>query len=129
MRVDLPDGAWAELRPPRKVNERRRRQFVAAMSDFQKSIGELPRDEKGETDPRLFGAQQQQLFEDAIDLLVVCLVSNWSFDTPIEANSISDFDVDVVDELKRACIALQAEVMPDYSPQPDPTVDGEKSSA
>lgn len=122
-RIDLPDGAWAELHSPKKVSERKRRRFITAMADFNKSVNLLPRDDKGEVDPRTFGAEQQELLDMALDLLTLALVSTWSFDVSVSVDSLCDLDADAFDALRKACMALQGEVLPDYGPDPDPKAD------
>jgi hypothetical protein len=120
-RIELPDGQWAELLDPKKVNERKRRAYISAMSEYQKS-------KAGIADASGFGAEQQDLLDKAFDLLIVCLVSSWSFEQPVGVEALADFGTDVFDPLKSACLKVAKDVLPDYSPSPDPTAGGEKSS-
>lgn len=111
-RIDLPDGAWAELRSPKKVSERKRRQYISAMSEFNAS--------KAGLDPSLFGSKQQDLLDNALDLLIVCLVSSWSLPDPVSVEALADLGTDVFDPLKAACLSLASDVLPDFSVDPDP---------
>lgn len=120
-RVDLPDGGWAELAAPKKVSERKRRRYIHAMTEFNKSTQTIPRDAKGELDPTGFGGVQQDLLDAALDLLTVALVTAWSYEAPIAIESLEDFPVDVFDAIRRACNDLAPQLMPDLvSPDPDP---------
>lgn len=119
-RVDLPDGAWAELHAPKKVSERKRRSFVNAIADFNRSLHTMEKDANGEVDPHMYGSEQNTLLDIAMDLLTVALVATWSFDVAVTVDSLGDFPTDVFDTLRNACMALQGEVMPHYETDPDP---------
>ena len=121
-RVELPDGAWAELASPRKVSERKRRRYIMAMTDFNRSTLTLPRNvATGEFDPAGFGSEHQGLLDIALDLLVVALVYTWSYEEPVSVEALEEFPIDVIDALRRACNALAPQLMPDMgSPDPDP---------
>lgn len=121
MRVELADGAWAELLDPKKVTEKKRRRYIAAMSEYHHSRGTL-------TDPRQLGAEQQELLDTAFDLLMVCLISAWSFDQPVSVEAFEDMSTDVFDALKRACLKLSTDILPDYSPDPDPKASTDESA-
>jgi hypothetical protein len=119
-RVELADGNWAELRDPKRVTERARRRYISRMSEFNKS--------RAGADVGQYGADQQDLFDDAIDLLIVALVESWSLEQPVTVDALSDLRTDVFDPLKKACLALAGDVLPDYSPSPDPPAAGASSS-
>ena len=105
MRVDLPDGQWAELRDPLKVPERRRRAYLAAVADCA-AAGEIT------------GAKMQ-LADLMGDLLIMCLVEAWSFgDVTVE--QIAEFDTGTFDALFRACRPLERQLQPDYGADIDP---------
>ena len=129
-RLDLPDGEWAELAAPRKVSDRRRRAFIAALTDTASATAELPQvanprsAEPGQPltipDPaRMTGAQNEGQFH-AFDLLVLCFVKAWSFETPVTLEAVEDLDTGSKDVLVSACLPLMGDLMPDYSPDIDP---------
>ena len=129
-RLDLPDGEWAELASPRKVSDRRRRSFLAAMNDTAAATADLPQVanprsmEAGQPltipDPaRMTGAQAELQFH-AFDLLVLCFVKAWSFPDPVSLEAVEDLDTGAKDTLTAACLPLLEDLMPDYSPDVDP---------
>lgn len=119
-RLDLPDDAWAELHAPRKVQERKRRRYILAMTAMSASTAALPKLPDGTPDPAGFGPEQQALADAAFDELTVCLVAAWSFDLPIAVESLLELPGDAFDALRKACMDLAPELVPDYSVSPDP---------
>ena len=129
-RLDLPDGEWAELASPRKVSDRRRRSFLAAMNDTAAATADLPQVanprslEPGQPltipDPARMTGDQVELQFHAFDLLVLCFVKAWSFETPVTLEAVEDLDTGSKDTLTAACLPLMEEMMPDYSPEVDP---------
>ena len=129
-RLDLPDGDWAELVPPRKVSDRRRRAFISAMNDTAAATADLPHVpnprsmEAGQPltipDPARMTGTMVELQFHAFDLLVLCFVKAWSFETPVTLEAIEDLDTGSKDTLTAACMPLMEEMMPDYSPDVDP---------
>lgn len=123
-RVSLPDDQWAELADPRKVSERKRRPYVQAMVAFTQATALLPvieeGEHKGDHPPGSFGPEHTALFDATLDLLVVALVKAWSFDLPIDANSLQDLPVDCFDVLRKAVNEKGPALMPDLSVDPDP---------
>lgn len=120
MRIDLPEGAWAELADPRKVSERRRRSYVNAMAAFNAATASLPRTEDGNPDPRFCGSEHAELLDTALDLLTVALIKAWSYEQPVTVEAIQDLPVDVFDALRKAATDRQTELLPNYSPDIDP---------
>lgn len=130
-RLDLPDGQWAELASPRKVSDRRRRAFLSAAADFNAATNDLPmvpgpvNEETGQAgspqpDPRAMNGEQTELQFAMFDKLVLCFVKAWSLDAPIDLETVQDLDGDTKDVLVKTCLPLLVEMMPDYSPDPDP---------
>jgi hypothetical protein len=66
-------------------------------------------------------AEQVDLVAQSNDLLIVALVEKWSYDLPIVADSLQELPGGVYDALRKAAQALSGDLMPDYSPTPDPT--------
>jgi hypothetical protein len=124
----MDDGAWAELRSPRKVSERKRKRFVGAMADFQKAVASLPRDADGEPDKQMYGSGEQELLDHSMAMLILALVDVWSLEVPVSVETLDDLSVDDYDALLRACLPLQGELLPDLGVSPDPKAGGERSS-
>ena len=114
-RIDLPAGAWAELRDPDAVTERQRKPFVAALGRATKY--------EGMDDGGLSSMMDVQ------DALVMAMVEGWSFTLPVNADSLLDLPHKTVTALRTACTPFQAELMPDFGPTPDPDSPTVPSSA
>jgi hypothetical protein len=130
-RLDLPDGEWAELCSPRKVSDRRRRAYLAAVADAQAATANLPHipgppDEKtglpGDPvpDPQFLTGEHIELQTHAFDLLVMCFVKAWSLEPAVSLEAVEDLDTGTKDTLVARCLEFMTELMPDYSPDPDP---------
>ena len=104
-RIDLPASAWAELRDPDVVTERGRKPLIAALNGATKAV-----DDGVVIDSML----------DVQDALIVVMVEAWSFDLPVEADSLLDLPAKTVTALRKACAKFQDELMPDFGPTPDP---------
>lgn len=130
MRLELADDGWAELANPRKVSERKRRRYIAAMTDFTSGTADLPRTAAqvdpvtGMTqpplpDPMYFNGAHMALSDALGDALILCLVNEWSYGE-VSADKLADLPIDVFEPLMRRCRDLSPELTPDYSPDPDP---------
>lgn len=118
-RIDLPDGQWAELAPPKKVPERKRRRYVAAMTDLVQATNHLPKNEKGEPDQSEFGASEMEKVDAVGDALILALVREWSFGE-VTLEAIAELPGDAFDALLIACRDLAPDLTPNYEPSPDP---------
>ena len=105
-RLDLPGGAWAELRDPEAVTERQRKPFIGALGRAAKA--------EGSEDGGLTAMIEVQ------DTLVMAMISSWSFELPIAADSLLDLPHKTVSALRTACTKFQAELLPDFGVDPDP---------
>lgn len=114
-RIDLPGGAWAELRDPDVVTERQRKPLITAMGRASKYEG---MDDSG------FGA-----ILDVQDATILVMVAAWSFEAPVSAEGLLDLTGKTVDALRKACQPFQTDLMPDFSPTPDPESPSEPSTA
>lgn len=125
MRLDLKDGEWAELWSPRKVKERKRRAYIAALTDLSAATAELPRDpaKPGEPDPRFLRGEQMALADRVGDLLILCLVREWSFGD-VNDETLSELVAEHFDPIFKACRDLTSELLPDFGADPDPKVPG-----
>ena len=103
-RIELPAGAWAELRDPDVVTERGRKPLVTALDGATKAVDD--------------GAVVTTMI-DVQTACVVVMVEAWSFDLPIEADSLLDLPAKTVDALRKECAKYQDELMPDFGPTPD----------
>lgn len=115
MRIDLPGGAWAELRDPDVVTERQRKPLVTAIGRVTKAEG-------------MEDAGFSAIF-DAQDATIMVMVEAWSFDAPVVADSLLDLPAKTVDALRTACQPYQKDLMPDFSVDPDPESPSEPSTA
>ena len=130
MRLDLPDGEWAELASPRKVSDRRRQAWLVAQMDTEAATADLPRipgppDANGfpgpdVPDPAHFRGEHMAAQFHSFDLLVLCFVKAWSLPDPVGLDAIEDLDAGTKDALVAACLPLGKELMPNYSPDIDP---------
>lgn len=122
-KIDLPDGEWASLRDPKKVPEKLRRPIMRSVmaatrqsGDFKKLVdADNPEDIVKDLDPSFLetGAELN-------DLLVVALVEEWSFETPVTVDAVLDLPGDVYDELRKTVAPFITDLLPDFGPSPDP---------
>lgn len=120
-RLELPDDQWAELASPRKVSERKRRRYIAAMTDLTSGTADLPRDpnDPDSPDPRRFNGTHMALSDALGDALILCLVREWSYGE-VSSAVLEDLPVDQFEPLFKACRDLAPQLTPDYSVGPDP---------
>lgn len=105
-KIDLPGGAWAQLRDPDTVTERQRKPFIHAVGRVSKA------DEMSD------GGLSALV--DVQDALVLAMVESWSFDAPVSADGLLDLPHKAATALRLACTPFQPELMPDFGPTPDP---------
>ena len=113
-RLDLPAGAWAELRDPEAVTERQRKPFIGALGRAAKA--------EGSEDGGLSAMIEVQ------DSLVMARVVAWSLESPVVADSLLDLPHKTVSVLRTACMKYQSELLPDFGVDPDPASPTEPSS-
>jgi hypothetical protein len=128
-RLELPDGGWAVLCSPRKVQERKRRRYIAAMTDMNVAselLPQIPNPRFGEpgqpattADFSKLTGDMMQLSDRVGDMLILCLVKEWSFGD-VNEETLQTLDSDCFDVLYAACLPLAGELVPNYSPDPDP---------
>lgn len=114
MRLELPDGQWAELYDPVKVPERKRRPVFRALVAFMAS------QDGGEIGSKLDPAAVD-LADGLNDALVVALVREWSFGEVSEA-VLLDMAADCYRVLSTECAKHLDALMPNFSVSPDPKV-------
>lgn len=108
MRHDVGDG-WVEIRDPRQVTERQRRPAKYAMSSFMQFKGEFPDPGMSAEQIAEFPSPSQAAMEAADrmnDSLIVAFVSAWSWDVPVQIDTVADCpEYDAVSKLVAPLIA------------------------
>lgn len=131
-RIPLP-GGWADLRPTCDITERMRRPIkklsakLSSYPQFMAAVTEADASMKGGAE--LTQAEQLQIaasmgeafdvLEELQDRLVVAAVRGWSFDLPVDAESILDLPTAALDALREAASPYQSALNPDFSPTPE----------
>jgi hypothetical protein len=116
-KVDLPDGAWALLRDPAKVPERLRRPVTNLAAKLHPEIAAAK--EAGTDGPDLT-ADVLGGFQALNDLVMVAVVADWSFDLAVTPETVGDLPGDAYDVLRRETAKCVTDLIPDFSPNPDP---------
>lgn len=111
MRLDLPDGAWAEVRDPKQVPERLRRPVsraaaAAAATGFDAEHMATP--------------EQIDAITSLNDHVIRALVASWSFEAEVSVESILDLPAAAYDALAAHAAKQVLALMPDFGPNPDP---------
>ena len=142
--IDLPRGAYAILRDPAEVPERHRRPIVAAQLCFASSKQALAAaqtfiatdgDQQVSEDARLdaaaelIGAGALTAIDDIGDRLIVALIDSWSFPQPITVDGVLDLPASAYRALREAVEPYLSELMPEFTPNPDPASPTPPSSA
>lgn len=120
-RLELPDDGWAELRNPRKVSERKRRRYESAFFALNEGTAGLPRNPTNSAAPDVaaFGPHHQLLYRRIEDMRVLAVVSAWSYGE-VTLEVWEDMPADAVKLLVDATEPMHAELLPDFSADPDP---------
>lgn len=119
-KVDLGGGAWAKLRDPHDVPERKRRPLDKVQRILAGSrVGEVLlrwHEEHGDEKPDekqmrellfpLLADDEMDLFDSSNDLLIVALVEEWSLDRPVTVDEVQDLPGRAYRALKDACEPL-----------------------
>lgn len=125
-KLDLPDGEWAMVRDPAKVPERLRRPVAIASTGLfadikaARAMAEADTTDLEEMAETLDGDLFNRL-QALNDLVIVALVSEWSVDLAISVESVGELPADAYDILRRETAKHVAALMPDFSPNPDPS--------
>jgi hypothetical protein len=115
-KLPLPDEGWVLLRDPAKVPERLRRPVTNMAAGLQPEITAATGDEG---DPTLT-ADVLARFQALNDLVIVALVAEWSFEGPVSVEAVGDLPGDAYDVLRRETAKWVNDLIPDFSPDPDP---------
>ena len=116
MRLELPDGQWAELAEPRKVPERKRRPYTTAAA----SMGPATMVDPATGAVRIDSAETKEQMDAVLDALILALVVAWSYGVEVTLEAVQDLPGDAYDALRNACLEHAGELMPDYGASPDP---------
>lgn len=112
-RVELPGGAWAELRGVNEVSERLRRPVVN-LCIRANELGVF--DEGADGNPSTPSTEGLEVVEALQDHVCVALIASWSFDLPITVDTVVDIPGPAYDALRVATAPLFLELMPDFGP-------------
>ena len=141
-RIDLPDGAWAEIRNPKKVPERLRRPAKVASYEYGQSRRAALEQAASTASPAApenagaWGAPPEAevaaVVEDAdveydvtllqatVDTGVVALVASWSFGDVVSLDALLDLPGDAYDVLCEAVMPLIGEMFVDLDESVEP---------
>jgi hypothetical protein len=139
MRIDLPNGAWAELRDPSEVTERLRRPIARSTRGIRPEIVEgariamamdpdpdpMPAGETGPKEAAMLRLQyamtneEADAFTDANDYAAVALVESWSFPQEVSLDGLLDLPAHALDALRKAVEPLVERLRLDTSPSPN----------
>lgn len=140
IRVSLPSGATADLRPSADVTERQRRPikriqaqlgakpaFVAAIGEAKDVEGELSAEAQLKIAAGMGDAFE--LLEQLNDFLVAAVVAGWSYDFPVSADAVQDLSGRDLDALREKVAPYMAELSPGFEPTPEDESPTEPSTA
>jgi len=133
--VTLPSGATVDLRPVEDITERQRRPIKRVQTqlvrhqEFFAAIEKAQSIESGESNKKLTKADQDALaaglgdafdpLEELNDRLIVAAVRGWSYDFPVEYDSVQDLPGRDLDKLREVVAPYLPQLMPDFSPSKD----------
>lgn len=121
--VPLPDGAHALLRQPRTVPERLRRPLANARARLSAMLPDPPPGMSESDRTMFFGKAISAHPEDmdrVNDLLILALVSDWSFDMPVTEASLGELSGETYDALKAEAEKYRDALFPSFEPTADP---------
>ena len=109
-KVEVP-GGWIELRDPKSVSERLRRPVIAKASQLSGAVTAV---EGGAVSSEAV----TEMFE-FNDLIAVALISEWSFDSSVSAESLLDLPGETYDAIQRTVAPMVTDLMPSFEVTPD----------
>jgi len=127
-RIELPDGAWANLRKPSAVPERLRRpvtkaMFVVASGTAGKALMDVDQDLSNEAKAaqvaQSLNPDTLDLYSNLNDLLIVARVSEWSYDLPITLDGVLDLPSNAYEVLQEVTAQDILEMMPNFTASAD----------
>jgi len=123
-RIELPNGAWANLRTPSAVPERLRRpvtkaMFAIASGSAGKALVEVQQDlsdqEKAAQVAQSLNPDTLDMYSNLNDLLIVARVSEWSFELPITIDGVLDLPSNAYEILQEVTAKDITEMMPNFT--------------
>jgi hypothetical protein len=123
-KISLPDGAWAVLRDPETVTERRRRPLVrlqrrtiakAAPALAELDIQNMSAGEALKAIGPLLSDEDFDALEDIDDLVIAVLVESWSFDFAVSAENSLDLPGPTRSALLKECHPLLGKLLGETS--------------
>jgi hypothetical protein len=129
MKIALPDDGWAMLRAPEKVPDRLRKPISLLFAKLsqtraaaQIAAAGVKMEESG-LDPDAL-----EIVYELDDAVILAMVSEWSFDLPITAESLDEIPGDAKDVLNTESAKHLDALMPSFAVNPDPASPTEPSS-
>lgn len=120
MRHEVTFG-WVELKDPRMVKDRERKEILAAALDLgDEELQSMLKRSKGEA--LSFGHDFENVF-------TAVMVSGWSFDEPITPEGVADLPWVSRNEITELAAPLFAQLFPSFEPDPAPDSPTEPSDA
>lgn len=120
-------GGWVELRNPRDVPEKLRRPILMRSASMQKAAAAIA--EVGvENAADVITEDTLESMFDFNDLVVVALVSEWSWGYPITVEGLGELAGGTYDQLRELVSPMASELMPNFETNPDPVSPTEPSS-
>jgi hypothetical protein len=145
MRIDLPDGQWAEFRDPKSITEGQRRPIKRTLIGLPSAVREqflstAQAGERADTDKSaeamaalaaeqakleaMFGPAEQAAMEDVGDLATCAMLTVWSLDLPCPPTpeQLIGLPIPTYDMLVSAAGDFMGALMTgtDFSPNADP---------
>ena len=117
-KIVVPNG-WVKVRDPKMVPERLRRPIMARASGMQSTVQELVNQGVPLTEEVVAAANVDvtQMYEFS-DLLIVALISEWSFGEVINVETVLDLPVATYDKLQSLVSDMVIDLMPSFEPDP-----------
>lgn len=99
--LDLPDGGWAEIREPREVTNRQKREHTNALVEL------------GAKDDKSAKTIIEALDEG--EHLTLLFIKDWSYEKPVSVESFMDLPVDVCLAIENATMKPINQVFPEIA--------------
>ena len=123
---DIPNG-WVSLRDPKAVPERLRRPLMV-MSVKGVNLAESGEVNMDSPEDSKMSAETLEFFSEWNDKLAIALIAEWSFDVPVNEDNLLDLPGVTYDAIRKLVAPMVSELMPSFSPDPDPKADTENSA-
>lgn len=115
MRVELPDGGWADFADPVTVSEGKRRPVKKASYLLYGLAGPGVFEDRVGVTPDVSDAM------DALnDAVVVALIDKWSYPYDVTIDGLLKVPGPAYDKLREATAPFVIELLPNYGPNPEP---------